>query len=179
MTKNNFIFSAFTKAHINERVTAINSYDVLSGILIDVPATVEKTESWADSIQSNQTRRDFVLKSANKVIGFSGLVNINHKNGTCELYIFVAENMAGKGVGSFLMECTLAYAKQELGLRKVSLYVSDGNDGAMRFYERLGFLSEGCLKDHIWHRGSFVDRHLLSLFLEKFSTNINIYKILE
>ena len=49
----------------------------------------------------------------------------------------VAEGERGQGVGRALMDA--AYdVMRELGATEVMLYVLDGNDGAVRFYERLG-----------------------------------------
>src|SRR5690554_4502874 len=129
MPNNSYKFDAFLCTDVESRVKAVNSYDVLSGIFIDVPATVEKTEAWAKSIIQNNSRKDFVLRDdSNTAIAFSGLVNIQPKHGVAELYIFIAELAKGRGIGSHLLECTLKYAKDELNLRKITLYVSDGND---------------------------------------------------
>jgi ribosomal protein S18 acetylase RimI-like enzyme len=50
----------------------------------------------------------------------------------------VAEEQRGRGVGGALMDA--AYdVMRELGIDDVMLYVMDGNEGATRFYERLGF----------------------------------------
>lgn len=49
----------------------------------------------------------------------------------------VAEGVRGQGVGRALMDAAYAVMR-ELGLSELMLYVVDGNDGAVRFYERLG-----------------------------------------
>jgi ribosomal protein S18 acetylase RimI-like enzyme len=50
----------------------------------------------------------------------------------------VADEQRGRGVGGALMDA--AYdVMRELGIDNVMLYVMDGNEGATRFYERLGF----------------------------------------
>lgn len=49
----------------------------------------------------------------------------------------VAAGERGRGVGRALMDA--AYdVMRELGISEVMLYVMDGNEGATRFYERLG-----------------------------------------
>ncbi|WP_169293970.1 GNAT family N-acetyltransferase [Advenella sp. EE-W14] len=172
-------FDVFSSNDVEQRVAAINSYDVLSGIFIEVPATVKKTEAWANSISNNTNRKDFVLREKDKAIAFSGLVNINNKHGNAELYIFVSENFSAKGIGSYLLECTLKYAKDELNLRKITLYVSEGNEKACKFYEKFSFFKEGTLKKHSWHRGKYLDRYIYSLFLDNFKSDLNIYKAMQ
>ena len=49
----------------------------------------------------------------------------------------VAEGERGQGIGRALMDAAYAVMR-ELGVSEVMLYVLDGNDGAVRFYERLG-----------------------------------------
>lgn len=179
MENKSYKFDAFLSSDVKSRVLAINSYDVLSGIFIEVPATVEKTEAWAHSISNNSSRKDFVLRDNDSVAAFSGLVNINLKHGVAELYIFISESHKGQGVGSYLLECTLKYAQDELGLRKITLYVSDGNEKACKFYEKFGFIQEGVLSKHSWHRGKYLDRYIYSLFLSDFKSDLNVYKVMQ
>ena len=49
----------------------------------------------------------------------------------------VADGERGQGVGRALMDAAYTVMR-ELGIAEVMLYVLDGNDGAVRFYERLG-----------------------------------------
>jgi len=49
----------------------------------------------------------------------------------------VAEAERGQGVGRALMDAAYAVMR-ELGASELMLYVLDGNDGAIRFYEQLG-----------------------------------------
>jgi len=49
----------------------------------------------------------------------------------------VADGERGQGVGRALMDAAYAVMR-ELGVSEVMLYVLEGNDGAVRFYERLG-----------------------------------------
>lgn len=179
MQNKNYRFDAFLFSDVVARVTTINSYDVLSGIFIEVPATVEKTEVWANSIFKNSSRKDFVLRDYDIVAAFSGLVNINLKHGIAELYIFISEDYKGQGIGSYLLECTLKYAKDELNLRKITLYVSDGNEKTRNFYKKFGFVQEGLLSKHSWHRGKYLDRYIYSLFLSDFNSNIDVYKVMQ
>lgn len=179
MKDKSYKFDAFLASDAISRVAAVNSFDVLSGVFIEVPTTIEKTEAWAYSISKNDSRRDFVLRDEASVAAFSGLVNINLKHGVAELYIFIAENYKGQGVGSYLLECTLKYAQDELNLRKITLYVSDGNEKAHKFYGKFGFIQEGLLSKHSWHRGRYLDRYIYSLFLNDFKSGINVYKVMQ
>lgn len=180
MQNKDYKFDAFLSSDVEARVTAINSYDVLSGVFIEVPTTTEKTEAWANSIAKNPSRKDFVLRDVhNTAVAYSGLVNIQLKHGVAELYIFIDESAKGQGIGSYLLECTLKYAKDELNLRKITLYVTEGNSKACVFYEKFGFKKEGHLVKHSWHRGQYLDRYIYSLFLSELQSQLNVYKAMQ
>lgn len=176
MQKNDYKFDIFQLEDVEARVNTINSYSVLSGIFIEVPATYEKTKVWANNISTNPNRRDFVLRTNENAVAFSGIVNIDLKHGNAELYIFISDGLQGKGIGSYLLECTLKYAKDELNLRKITLYVSEGNEGAVKLYEKFGFIHEGTLSDHSWHRGKYLDRYIYSCFLEQLQSDLDVYR---
>lgn len=153
------------------RAAALNSEHVSRGILIDVPVSVEGTEAWIQRVAVDVSRRDFCLVNADEVLAFVGLVNIQPLHRTCELYVFTLPSTRGKGLGRHATELALDYAKVELGLRKVSLYVSAPNRAAISLYEQLGFHVEGTLRAHAWHRGAFVDRLIYSRFLDDWHAN--------
>lgn len=157
---------------IPQRVAALNSRSVLDGVLIEYPVSEAETAKWLIAATDSESRRDFVYSLGDQVIGFSGLVNINRTSGTAELYIFMLEEFQGAGNGLELLRRTLCYAAAEANLRKISLYVSASNGRAARFYERAGFNREGVLKQHAWHRGSYVDRYIYSIFLDSLEMNV-------
>src|SRR5690625_3114068 len=155
----------FRPSDSESRVEVLNQTSSILGVFIDVPVDVKLTSEWAQRIVGDPSRVDFVLEQSDSVIGFGGLVAIDHKSGNCELYIFLNENASGRGNGQYFLRFLLGYAKIELNIRKVSLYVSSNNQRALGFYKNLGFVQEGLLLKHVWHRGQYVDRHILSLFL--------------
>lgn len=167
MSDIHYRISFFSNSDIESRVKSINYLDSIIGLTIPVPVTLEGTMSWYQHAASDQNRRDFVLYRDEQSLGFSGIVSINHLNRNAELYIFMIPGTYGQGHGKELLKLTLAYAKYELNLRKIFLYVTDNNDRAIKFYESVGFQKEGTLKNHSWHRGEYVDRHIYSFFLEE------------
>ncbi|WNM28570.1 GNAT family N-acetyltransferase [Demequina capsici] len=59
-----------------------------------------------------------------------------------EIGLAVVPELQGRGVGRKLLETLIARARAE-GLPGLSLSVEDGNDGARRLYESLGFVAVG------------------------------------
>lgn len=63
---------------------------------------------------------------------------------TVDLGISVIEPWRGRGVGRALMAAAEAYARDR-GARRIVLDMSAANLGALRFYERLGYVEHGKL----------------------------------
>lgn len=74
----------------------------------------------------------------------------------------------GQGLGAEAMQLCLGYAFERLGLRKVSLGVLANNIRAIRLYERIGFVTEGCKRQEYWSEGAFQDSLIMGLFREEF-----------
>ncbi len=72
------------------------------------------------------------------------------------LHIFIGnQEHRGKGYGTeAVMELT-AHAFSELGLHRVFLRVLEENQGAIRTYEKCGFVTEGVLRDQVFKGGRF------------------------
>ncbi|MFS0739843.1 GNAT family protein [Brevundimonas sp. 3P9-tot-E] len=175
-----FEFALMSETDISARVQALNSLDGINGVTIPSPVTVEDTVCWYKNGLSNPNRKDFVLREDGEALGFSGISNIDYKSGSSELYIFMCPEAIGKGMGKRLLLLTLNYAKAELNLRKITLYVTAGNDRAETLYKTIGFFHEGLLKQHAWHRGEYVDRNIYSIFLNSLHlTPKDMYNVLK
>ncbi len=100
--------------------------------------TLEKCEkiaySWPDNI--------IVAKEDNRVIGFVGFGNRgNEAPDTGEIFaLYVLPEYYGKGVGRKLMEAGLEQLKD---YPQVCLWVLRENKRAIRFYRKLGFVTDG------------------------------------
>jgi RimJ/RimL family protein N-acetyltransferase len=70
----------------------------------------------------------------------------------------------GKGVGTESCQLVIDYAFSRLNIRKIILAVYSNNPSAIRLYEKLGFKTEGCLKDQIFENGKYHDKLYMSLF---------------
>lgn len=97
-----------------------------------------------------------------------GWVNVDPETGRCrhvaELGIFVGRKHWAKGVGSALMEEAVKLAKQ-LGLRRLVLCTTDGNERAIRLYKKFGFeieayKSEYSYVDDLWRKEYFMGLEL-------------------
>jgi RimJ/RimL family protein N-acetyltransferase len=97
-----------------------------------------------------------------------GRVDIGPETGRCrhaaELGIFVRRKHWEKGVGSALMREAIRLAK-ELGLRKLVLTTTEGNERAIRLYKKFGFEVEAHKNEYVYVNGSWRKEYIMGLEL--------------
>lgn len=81
-----------------------------------------------------------------------------------EFGVSVAKDYCGQGVARRLLEQLLIWAEAR-GFKRVDLRVFSNNTNALRLYERLGFVKEGCQKEAVRVGNSFVDLLYMTRFL--------------
>lgn len=87
---------------------------------------------------------------------------------TCELGIMIGDrSFWGKGYGEETCRLVLNYCFVTLNLRKVLLAVYENNPGAIKLYEKLGFVHEGRFRKHIYVRGTYLDKLFMGIFKEE------------
>jgi L-phenylalanine/L-methionine N-acetyltransferase len=69
----------------------------------------------------------------------------------------VADDLAGKGFGTALLQALLEAADKWLDVKRVELTVFVDNDRAIRLYERHGFVREGAMRAYAFRDGQYVD----------------------
>ena len=90
---------------------------------------------WPDNI--------LVAKDGERVVGFVGYGKCRNEDldNAGEVFaIYVLADYYGKGVGKSLMDATLELLKD---YRQVAVWVLQGNERAIRFYEKCGFRFDG------------------------------------
>lgn len=96
-------------------------------------------------------------ESEDRKLGCVYIRDIDKKNLKGEYGIFIGEDDArGCGVGTKAAKLMLRYAFEELGLHRIYLRVLEGNERAVRSYEKAGFVKEGFLKDDVFVDGEFL-----------------------
>jgi RimJ/RimL family protein N-acetyltransferase len=92
------------------------------------------------------------------LIGFVALFNIKWSNQSAEMAIGIGvPEYRGKGYGGDALRLILNYAFNELNLHRVELTVIAYNTGAIRAYERAGFVREGVKRQAIQRDGQRFD----------------------
>lgn len=97
-------------------------------------------------------------------IGTIGLEEIDQLNGAAALGIAVGDEAdRGRGLGTDAVNAIVDFGFGELRLERIWLDVYEGNDGAVRSYEKAGFRREATMRRGTYHRGRHIDVHRMAI----------------
>lgn len=100
-------------------------------------------------------------------IGNLRLLDIDPHHHRCELAISIGEaGHLGRGFGADAIRRSLAFAFDDLGLRRVDLLTDADNERGLRCYEKCGFVREGLLRKRRLRFGQPVDMVIMSVLRE-------------
>lgn len=138
----------------------LNSPEIYSTLLIDLPITMASTEVWFRRSLENPSKKNFSIcvKQTDQVIGMTGLLNIDYKHCRAQFYLTIGEKeFWGQHIPDEVIPMVLDYGFVEHHLNKIYLWTIPENKRARHVYERNGFVQEGVLKEHYFCRGQFHD----------------------
>jgi UDP-2,4-diacetamido-2,4,6-trideoxy-beta-L-altropyranose hydrolase len=117
-------------------------------LMSEVPLKSDHFLYWRKVLNS-QDQNAYAIYYLDKHVGNCGIKNIDIENGSCELWIYLAdENVRGKGVAKKSVVALLMKAKNEYACRLVYLHVSISNAAAIRLYHSVGFVDDQKRIDH-------------------------------
>ena len=110
--------------------------------------TKESHEYWLKNFVETGKVAQFIILLDGKGVGSVYLRDIDPDERSAEYGIFIGEESArGKGVGTKSTCLILEYAFCELKLEKIFLRVYKDNAGAVKSYEKAGFVSNGKIEN--------------------------------
>ena len=127
--------------------------------------TKESHEYWLKNFVETGKVAQFIILVDDKAVGSVYLRDIDYDKKSAEYGIFIGEESArGKGVGTKSANLILEYAFGELKLEKIFLRVYKDNPGAIKSYEKAGFVDNG-LRESVSVNG--ISKEVVFMELEK------------
>lgn len=106
--------------------------------------TKESHEKWMKNMVETGKVAQFIILLDGEAVGSVYLRDIDKEEKSAEYGIFIGEESArGKGVGTESARLILKYAFEEAGLEHIFLRVFADNKGAVKSYEKAGFVKNG------------------------------------
>ena len=132
--------------------------------------TVESME-----IRNRHVMASFILREGIELIGveagtgraviWCGLHDIDWQGRQCDTGYWVRKSAQGRGLATEAANALVRYAFGALGMRRIGLTYSAGNEASRRIAEKLGFSFEGIQRSaNVLPGGKHADRHCYARF---------------
>ena len=133
--------------------------------------SLEGQYEWFDKLKNDRTRFIFaVCTNDGRHIGNIALGNVDmlHRHAMFSIFL-VADTDRAKGIGSEATRLLLGFAFDKLNLNKVHLRTSERFSEAVRMYEKLGFVREGVMRQHVFANGVYEDKVIYSMLRSEYA----------
>lgn len=123
-------------------------------------------EYWIKTMIDTKKAVQFIIKdNGNQVdIGSVYFRDVSSQHNKAEYGIFIGEEgYLGKGFGTQVAKLAIQYGFDTMRLHKILLRVFADNKGAIRSYEKAGFVKEAYLQDEVCINGQYKDMILMAI----------------
>ncbi|MCU1472998.1 MAG: hypothetical protein JWQ92_1066 [Amnibacterium sp.] len=111
----------------------------------------------------------FVVDVDGVAVGTISLFESNALARHAEVGIALVPEARGQGIGTLAISQLVEFAFVRRNLRRLHLQAIASNAGAIRAYEKVGFVVEGRRRDHAWVRGAYEDIVLMGILRSEWS----------
>lgn len=132
-------------------------------------AAFEARLTRADDEESAGSVR-FVVEVDGVAVGSVSLFEFDELARHAELGIALVQEARGRGIGTLAISQIVEFAFVRRNLRRLHLQAIASNVGAIRAYEKAGFVIEGRQRQHAWVRGAYEDIVLMGVIRSEWST---------
>ena len=127
--------------------------------------TLTEHQRWFAGTQSNLGHsRHWVFECNGKPLGQVNITHIDEENRRCYWGFFIGAADAPRGSGSVMGFLVLEAIFEGMNLNKLCSEVLVSNTVSINYHKKLGFVEEGCFKEHVIKQGSLEDIVCLAYF---------------
>lgn len=138
------------------------------------PVPLAAWEKDYDKHLEDEDKATFVIEVEETIIGGIGLHTRNRREGTSQFGIGIYHpDYVGKGYGRDAIQVLLEWAFLVQNYRRIWLDTLSNNERAIRAYRACSFVEEGRLRQHSFHRGTYVDLVIMGLMREEWQAQRN------
>ena len=105
----------------------------------------------------------FVVDADGTAVGSASLFDFDLFAGHAEAGISLVPEARGRGIGTAAIRRLVEFGFVRRNLRRIHLQAIASNTGALRSYEKAGFVVEGRRREHAWVRGAYEDIVLMGI----------------
>lgn len=135
------------------------------------PTVDDKLRDWYLSRADQSDRLDLAVvdKATDMCVGEVVLNDVDADNLSCNFRTLIGPNGRGRGLGTEAARLIIGYGFETIGFHRISLSVFRFNPRARRAYEKVGFRSEGVLRQSFRFDGEWFDDELMAILRPDFT----------
>lgn len=162
-------FRAVERDDLRWFVAWFNDPEVRTGLQVHLPMSMTQEEIWFENMVKRSPETHPMVIEVDDPDGWIPIGNIgidqhNTNAHSAEFGIFIGNKTYwNKGYGTEATELMLKHCFETLNLNRVSLQVYENNPGAIRCYEKAGFVHEGRLRQAVFREGKYLDVFVMSV----------------
>ncbi len=133
---------------------------------VDSTTSVEDTKTYIrESMQHNTagTRLTTFIMLGGKIAGSIGVVHFVKDHKKCEIGYWLREDIQGRGIMTKICASFIHHLFKTKDLNRIEILVAGGNQKSRNVPLRLGFSSEGILRQSLLMYGKYFDVELFAL----------------
>lgn len=113
----------------------------------------------ARAVESGESEDNvaFVVDVDGRAVGAASLFDFDPLARHAEAGINLVADARGRGIGTAAITQLVEFGFVRRNLRRIHLQAIESNTGAIRAYEKAGFVVEGRQRQHAWVRGHYED----------------------
>lgn len=129
----------------------------------DISQAREIIEFYQQAEPKSWNRWGISLKSSGQLVGTCGFHKWNKRDLHAEVGYDLSAEFWGHGIMVEALRAAIQNGFERMGLNRIGAIVYPENQRSMRLLHKLGFQTEGLLRDYHHLNGKFYDHHILSL----------------
>lgn len=169
----NYILREQQDSDIPDFFSYYSSPKVSKYILAEIPQNLDdakyELQYWRNIFYNNEGIYFAIAqKSTGRMIGSIGLTTHSKYNNRIELSYDLAEEFWRKGIMTKAIKTIIRYAFETLRINRLEAITSTFNEPSILLLEKCGFKYEGCLRQHRYHLGKYVDVYSFSILRQEY-----------
>lgn len=129
------------------------------------PIPMARHTEWYRSVIGDRSQVIYAIElDGGRHVGTIGLRGIDLIYRNAELWLYVGErDERGTGTARAAFDHVVDFGFSTLNLHRIFVHVFAFNARARKFFEKCGMKHEGTLREAVFKRGRYVDKHVLGL----------------
>lgn len=170
-------------AHISLHLPRLEFADLVFQLIEQQKPYLREWLNWIDNVKSihsikAQIREAIALNNGGQrlstyifydlqLVGAVSFVKIDSQHRKAEMGYWISKDFQGQGIVTKSCLRLIQYGFKHLNINKISLKITSDNYKSLAIAQRLGFQSEGLLRQDIFWKNKFHDVYIYSLFSNK------------